>query len=291
MAVLRSLLFVPGNRPDMLQKALGLTPDACVPDLEDSVPLGEKENARTTTASFLPRLAETGPLVIPRVNSLDSGLLEDDLASLVGPEVFGICVGKVQSAADVHHISSLITTLEERTGLENGRIKLITIIETAAAVVNAYEICASSPRIAAVAFGPEDYTAHMGIERTDDDSEVAYPRSVVCVAATAADLPALDAPYFGFRDPEGLRRKALAARKVGFKGMFAIHPAQIDDINQAFSPSHDEIEYARRIVAAFEEAERRGSGATSLDGKLVDVPVVKRARYLLETAQRLGDGG
>ncbi len=281
----RSPLFVPGNRPDMLEKVLGLTPDAYIPDLEDSVPPEEKLNARKLTASSLARLAEAGPLVIPRVNSRDTGLMEGDLEAVVGPHTFGVSVGKVQSAADINHVAGIIERLEMGTGLEPGRIKIVPWIETAAAIVHAYEICSASPRVFAVAFGAEDFTRDMGIERTEDDAEIAYPRSAVCIAARAAGVPALDTPYFGFKDPEGLRRTSRDARRFGFRGKFAIHPSQIDIIREVFSTSAEEIEQAERVVAAFEEGERLGKGATSLDGQLIDVPVVERARDLLERAK------
>ena len=284
-SALRNPLFVPGNRPDMLEKALGFAPDAYVPDLEDSVPPEEKLNARRVTASFLARLAEGGPLVMPRVNSRDTGLMEDDLEAVVGPHTFGVSVGKVQSAADIHHIAGIIDRLENRSGLDRGRVKIVPWIETASAIVNAYEICSASPRVFAVAFGAEDFTRDMEIERTQDDAEIAYPRSAVSIAARAAGVLALDTPYFSFRDPEGLRRTSRAARRTGFRGKFAIHPAQIDIIRELFSPSAEEIEQARRVVAAFEEGERLGKGATSLDGRLIDVPVVERARDLLERAK------
>ena len=285
MTVLRSLLFVPGNRPNMLEKAMGISPDAYIPDMEDSVPVEEKENARNVTASFLPRLAEVGPLVIPRINSLDTGLLQDDLAAVVGPHVFGISVGKIQSSKDIDYISNIIEGLEKKAGLEVGTVKLVPWIETAMAIVNAYEICAASPRIVGVAFGAEDFTNDMAIERTEGESEIDYPRRVICIAARAADVLALDTPYFSFRDSDGLRKNSLEAKSYGFRGKFAIHPAQVDIINESFSPSADEIENARRVVVAFEEAERSGRGSTSLDGKVIDVPVVKRARQLLESAE------
>jgi citrate lyase subunit beta/citryl-CoA lyase len=284
MPVLRSLLFVPGNRPNMLEKALGCAPDAFVPDLEDSVPVDEKVRAREVTAAFLPQLAQSGRLVIPRVNSLDTGLLEADLAAVVGPHVYGVSVGKIYTRREVESIASLLERLEQQAGLPVGQIKLVLWIETAMAIVQCYDICSALPRLVGVAFGAEDLTTDMGIERVEDDSEVAVPRSIMCLAARAADILALDTPYFGFRDPEGLKRNALASKKIGFKGKFAIHPAQIDLINETFSPSAAEIDHARRVVAAFEEAERAGRGSTSLDGKVVDVPVVKRARALLEVA-------
>jgi citrate lyase subunit beta/citryl-CoA lyase len=287
MTVLRSLLFVPGNQPTMLSKAMGFAPDAFIPDLEDSVPAEEKAHARDVTASFLPRLAQAGPMLIPRVNALDSGLLEDDLTAVVGPHIAGVSVGKIQTGADITRIAGLITSLEKRTGVPIGHVKLVPWIETARAIVHVYEICTASPRIIGVAFGAEDFTHDMGIARSEDDSEVAYPRSAMCVAARAADVLALDTPYFRFRDPEGLQRNALVSKNMGFKGKFAIHPAQIAVINTMFSPTPAEIEQARQVVAAFEAAERAGRGSTSLDGKVIDVPVVKRARALLEVAESM----
>ncbi len=289
MSILRSLLFVPGNRPNMLEKALGFEPDVFVPDLEDSVPSDEKAKARTVAASFLARLSDTGSLVIPRVNALDTGLIEQDLAAIVTPKIDGLSIGKVQTVQDIADICGLIEPLERKAGLEVGKLKLIPWIESAKAIVNAYEICSSSKRIIAVAFGAEDFTNDMGIERTDDDSEIAYARSVVCIAARAADIAALDTPYFGFRDPDGLQRDASTAKKQGFKGKFAIHPAQVDIINATFSPSPREIEHAKRVLAAFEAAERQGRGSTSLDGKVIDVPVVKRARAILEMADSIAN--
>jgi citrate lyase subunit beta/citryl-CoA lyase len=289
MTILRSLLFVPGNRRNMLQKALGFSPDVFVPDLEDSVPTDEKTNGRAVAASFLAKLSDTGSLVIPRVNSLDTGLLEQDLAAIITSNIYGLSIGKVQTVQEIADICRLIEPLEQKAGLATGRLKLIPWIESAKAIVNAYEICASSERIIAVAFGAEDFTNDMGIERTDDDSEIAYARSAVCIAAQAADVAALDTPYFGFRDADGLQRDANTARKQGFKGKFAIHPAQIDIINATFSPSPQEVEHAKRVLAAFAAAEHQGRGSTSLNGKVIDVPVVKRARAILEMADRVAN--
>jgi citrate lyase subunit beta/citryl-CoA lyase len=268
----------------MLEKALGALPDAFVPDMEDSVPWEEKANAREVTASFVSRLAEVGPLVIPRINSLDTGLLEEDLAAVVGPHIYGVSVGKIQSVQDIEYISGVMAHLEKKAGVPVGQTKLVPWIETARAIVHCYDILAASPRLVGAAFGAEDLTHDMGIERTEDDSEVAVARSITCLASRAAEVLALDTPYFLFRNPEGLRQNALASKKIGFKGKFAIHPAQIDIINEVFSPSQAEIDYARRVVEAFDEAARAGRGSTSLDGKVVDVPVVRRARALLEIA-------
>ena len=288
MSVLRSLLFVPGNAPRMLERALGLAPDAFIPDMEDSVPWDEKANAREVVASYIPQLAKTGKPVIPRVNSLDSGLLEADLAAVVGAGIFGVSVGKVDDAAILDRVSALVGAAERRAGLESGAVRLVPWIESASAIVNAYEICRASERTVAVALGAEDFTNDMEIERRDDDAELAYPRSVIAVAARAAGVLALDTPYFAFRDEDGLRENSRASRGVGFRGRFAIHPAQIDAINEIYSPSAERIDRARREIAAFEEAASVGRGSTSLDGKVVDVPVVKRAQALLELAREMG---
>jgi citrate lyase subunit beta/citryl-CoA lyase len=284
--MLRSPLFVPGNNAKMLEKALGLKPDALVPDMEDSVPAGEKANARETVRAFLPRLRATGIPVIPRVNALDTEWIEADLAAVVGPDIFGVSVGKVRSAGDVSAISLLIGDLEARAKVGVGTLRLLPWIETAAAIVNVSAICGASDRIVGVAFGGEDFTNDLGIERLEDESQVGYARQALCVAARAAHVLALDTPYFKLRNPDGLRDNALQAKSIGFKGKFAIHPEQIDTLNECFSPSAQEIAHAERVVAAFEEAERRGRASTSLDGWVIDVPVVKRARALLELARR-----
>jgi citrate lyase subunit beta/citryl-CoA lyase len=289
MTILRSLLFVPGNKPSMLAKALGLTPDAYVPDMEDSVPVAEKTNARTTVANHLPKLAATGVPVIPRVNALDTEWIDDDLTAVVGPYVYGVSVGKVRTAADVSAVSQRIGALEARSGLALGSVKLVPWIETAEAIVNCDAICRASERVVAVAFGGEDFTNDLGIERLEDETQVAYARQRICVSARAAHVLALDTPYFKLKDPSGLNTNALAAKSIGFKGKFAIHPEQIAALNECFSPSVEEIAHAERVVAAFAEAEARGRGSTSLEGWVIDVPVVKRARALLELARRTRD--
>ena len=291
MTVLRSLLFVPGNQPRMLERASGLKPDAFIPDMEDSVPTDEKANAREVTSSYLAQLGSGGTPVIPRVNSLDTGLLDDDLASVVGEYIYGVSVGKIETPADIANISEKLEALERKAGIEVGSVRLVPWIETAIAIVHLYEICKASARIVGVAFGAEDFTNDMGIERTESETETYFARNSIAVAARAADVLALDTPYFSFRDSDGLSENASVARQYGFKGKFAIHPAQIDIINETFSPSATEIEQAQRVVEAFDEAARRGRGSTSLDGKVVDVPVVKRAQAVLELAESMRDSG
>jgi len=284
--IFRSLLFVPGNKESMLAKAVGFRPDAFVPDMEDSVPPNEKGNARETIRKFLAQLAATGVPVIPRVNALETDWIEADLGAVVGPHIVGVSVGKVRNAGDVSAVSQLLGKLETHAGVAAGSIKLLPWIETAEAIVNCDAICRASERVLGVAFGGEDFTNDMGIERLEDESQVLYARSRICVAARAAHVLALDTPYFKLRDPDGLRLNAARAKSLGFKGKFAIHPDQIAALNEVFSPSAQEVAHAQRVVAAYEEAERAGRGSTSLDGWVIDVPVVKRARALLALAER-----
>jgi citrate lyase subunit beta/citryl-CoA lyase len=265
----------------MLAKAENVPADVVVPDLEDSVPDVEKANARAITASSLPQLAAKRPLIVPRVNSLSTPWLEDDLAAMVGSRVFGVSIGKIDSPGDIDEIATLLARLERRAGLAVGHTKLIPWIETAKAIVHCHAICAANERIVAAAFGAEDFTHDLGLERSDDETQLLYARSALCVAARAAGVAALETPHFKLRDPEGLRTSSLAARGLGFKGRFAIHPEQVDAINECFAPSAAEIEHARQVVAAYEEAEKRGRASTTLDGRVIDVPVVKRARALL----------
>ncbi len=283
MPRLRSLLFVPGNKANMLARALGCPADALVPDMEDSVPDGEKPAARETISAFLPQLL-AGPLVIPRVNPLHSEWFEDDVAAMVVPGVYGISIGKVESAADIHAIAATMSRCERRAGIAEGTLRLIPWIETARGIVHAHAICSADARVVAAAFGGEDFAHDMAVERQEGRAQFAVARSILCIAARAADVLALETPYFRFRDEAGLREDARAARLAGFRGRFAIHPAQVQAINETFSPGREEIEWARRVVAAFEAAEQVGRGSTSLDGHVIDVPVVKRARAVLAAA-------
>ena len=281
MEFLRSLIFVPGNRANMLERGLGFPADVVMVDLEDSVPPGEKAAACELAVEWVPRLTAAGKRVMVRVNSLDTGLTSGELAAIVSPELAGISIGKGDTAWDLQQVDRLLEPLEARSGVAPGSIKVIPWIETAMAIVHVYDMARASRRIPGIAFGAEDYTNDMGVIRTDFGEECYYARSAVAVAARAAGVAALDGPFVGFRDPEGLRTDANNARQMGYTGKFAIHPAQVDIINETFTPHADDVAYARQVVAAWEEAEAEGRGSLSIDGRMVDVPVVKRAQNLL----------
>jgi len=285
--ILRSIIFVPGNQPKMLERALGFSADVVMVDLEDSVPPAEKANARELAQKWVPRLRREGRRVMVRVNALDTGLTRDEVAAVMGPDLFGISIGKPESAWDIGETDRIISVAESSAGLSPGQVKLLPWIENARAVMAAQQIAASSPRVVAIGFGAEDYTNDMGIRRTDTGEELYFARATVPVAARAGGVAALDCPFVGFRDPEALRRDAQLSRQLGYTGKFAIHPVQLDIINETFSPSPDEVEYARRVVEACERAEAVGRGSADLDGRMIDVPVLKRAQNLLSMAEAI----
>jgi citrate lyase subunit beta/citryl-CoA lyase len=285
--LLRSVIFVPGNRPNMLERALAFNADVILVDLEDSVPPAEKARGRDLAREWAPRLARNGRRVMVRVNSLDTGLTREDLAAVVGPGLDGISIGKVESAWEVRETDRMITALETAAGLAPGFIKIVPWIENARSVMAAQQIATVSPRVLAIAFGAEDYTNDMGVPRSDAGKEVYFPRAMVPVAARAARVASLDSPFVRFRDPEGLRRDSEMSRRLGYTGKFAIHPGQLEIINEIFSPSPEEVEYARQVVEAWRRAEAEGRGSVDLNGRMVDVPVLKRAQNLLDLAEAI----
>ncbi len=284
MELFRSIIFVPGNRANMLERARKFTADIVMVDLEDSVPPGEKATARDLAKEWVPTLRREGQRVMVRVNSLDTGLTRPELEAIVSPDLYGISLGKVESTWNIRDVDRMLSAIEPRAGVELGSTKIVAWAETASALVDARDIAAASPRVVALAFGAEDFTNDMGIERSDTGEEVQVPRSLVPVAARAANVASLDSPFVRFQDPDALREDAKRARQMGYTGKFAIHPSQIDIINETFSPSPDETAYARQIMEAWEQAEAEGRGSLAMDGRMVDVPVVKRAQNLLAFA-------
>ncbi|MEE8045457.1 MAG: CoA ester lyase [Dehalococcoidia bacterium] len=288
----RTLLFVPGNQEQMLKKAAGFATEWLIPDLEDSVPAAEKEAARAMVAEHLPVLAKAGKMLAPRVNSMTSGLAEDDINAVVSNDIVGISIGKISNVEEVAILEQMLAAAEKRAGVAIGHTTILPWLETAEAVINAYAICKSTDRIRWAAFGAEDFSANMGISRTVDETDstsndepgLAYARAAVAVAARAAGVHALDTPYTKFRDPDGLRVEANLARSIGYKGKLSIHPAQVEIIEDVFRPSSSEIERAQKVLEVAAEAEANGRGSVSLDGEMIDMPVILRAQNVLRDA-------
>ena len=232
MDPLRSLIFVPGNRPNMLERAKDFKTDIVMVDLEDSVPPDEKSTARELASEWVDILSNHNQKVMVRVNSLDTGLTKDEITNIINPRLYGISLGKVTSIWDIKSLDNMLVESEGRLQIPIGTIKIIPWIETAQSIMRLDDIAKASNRIIAIAFGAEDYTNDMGIQRTDMGTEVEFPRSVVAIAARAANIAALDSPFVSFKDPVSLKADCMKARQLGYTGKFAIHPDQLAIINQ-----------------------------------------------------------
>ena len=295
MAILiRTALFVPGNRPDRIEKAFNTEADVIIIDLEDAVPLSEKEISRSTVKEKVAQYA--GRMILVRVNALGSPFIEADLEKTIVEGVNGIILPKVEKADDIHDINKLLLEVEKKRSLPEGSTRLFPLIESAAAVQHVYEIVSTKTkpeRIYTVMFGAADYTLDMRIEMTMGGTELFYARSRISIACRAAGIsPPIDTPFMiDLRNTEALISDAKRAKELGFQGKLVIHPQQIEPCNRVFSPTPEEIAWAEKIVQAFEEAEASGTAVIQLEGKFIDYPVVKRSRDILASAAAINKKG
>ena len=281
----RSRLYLPGNEPKYFINAGLHAPDAIILDLEDSVHHAEKDAARLLVRNAL-RAVDFGHCErMVRINPFPLG--RADLEEIVPQLPDLVLIPKVENAEQVREVDALITAIQGRTGSLRP-IWLMPIVETALGVENVYAIAHSSDRNAAITIGLEDYTADLGVVKTATGAESLYARMRLVNAARAADLQAIDSVYGDVADNEGLLRWGEASRAMGFEGMGCVHPLQIEPIHRAFAPSAVEIEKARKIATAFEEAQAQGLGVVSVGSKMIDPPVVQRALKLMERAKRMG---
>lgn len=287
----RSVLFVPGSSPKMHQKAAGLPADALILDLEDAVAPSAKEEARALTCKALRELDFGEKEVMVRVNARGSGLWEGDLEALMPTRPSTIVLPKVSSPVDVEEADRFIGELEEAHGIARGETRLAAMVETARGLQDAAAIASASARMTALLFGAADFTAEVGGRLTPEALELLYPMSRVKLAAAAAGIDALDSPCFNIKDMVALERQARRAADLGFAGKTLIHPAQIEVVNRVFSPTEEEIAFARKVIEAYEKAEAEGKGVSALEGELVEAPIVMRARRVLLIAERAGRSG
>lgn len=285
--MLRSLLFIPGNSPAMLINADIHGADGIILDLEDAVAIDQKDAARLLVRSAVNTMAYAVPNLVIRVNPLETAFCRDDLAAAVPLRPSFIMPTKVGSAREIEVLGGMIAEIEAAHGIEQGTTALMPLLETARGIENAYAI-ACAPRVKALLLGAEDYTADLHAIRSKESGEIAYARGRILNAARAAGIEAIDTPFTDVNDQEGLRADAAHARALGFTGKASISPRHIDDINRAFSPSEAEVRYAQEVLLTIEEGRRLGLGAVSLRGKMIDKPVVDRARQTIETARALG---
>jgi citrate lyase subunit beta/citryl-CoA lyase len=280
--LLRSLLFVPGHRARFYEKLAEFRPDAVIVDLEDAVPPAEKPLARAMVRERLGSPLLAGLQVFVRVNAVDTPYFRDDVRGVVAEGLDGIFLPKAASAEQLHEANMLLAQTEMRLGIAMGAVRIVPIVESVAGVLNAQALAVASPRVIALAFGAEDFSLDLGVERSSEGIETRYPRAQVALAAHGAGHFAIDTPWTAIDDPEGLLREAVEGRQLGYAAKQAIHPSQLATIHQVYTPTADEVAWARRVIQAYDEAIERGTGAINLDGKLIDVPMVVRARRVLE---------
>ena len=291
MELKRSWLFVPGNRQRMIDKALGLPADAIMLDLEDGVPPAAKQEARERVAAALAQARGTGgPTRFVRINSVKHPEFEVDLDYVVRPGVEGLVLPKVESADQVTYVAEAVGRLEAARGMEPGSVRFLAAIESPLGLLRAYEIGMASPRVIGLMFGAEDYSRELGLPvvREKEARELLFARSAMVTAAASAHVQAVDGVWPDLNDVAGLWQDCWQARRLGFTGKSLIHPSQIDPINSVFTPSAADIDFARQVLTAFEQAEAAGQGSITLGGQLIDRPIVERARATLRLAQSLG---
>ncbi len=284
---LRTALFVPGDWPERISKAVGYATDAVVVDLEDAVAEAVKHHARDTAVETIEHLGAPEVPLLVRVNAPATRWFDGDLSALgtVIDKIWGVVLPMATTADDVLRLDARLSALE-RSADRFGPVRILPIVETAQGVLDAREIASASERVETLMFGVADLSTQMGVEATADGDEMLYARSHVVLAAAAANRrPPLDGPYLDLADSEGLRRSAANARRLGFGGKAVIHPAQLEAVTAAFAPSESELRWAWAVDEAFTEAERAGRASIRLDnGTFVDYPVARRARAILAAA-------
>jgi citrate lyase subunit beta/citryl-CoA lyase len=281
--LLRSLLFVPGNNSRFLEKAKSLRADVICFDLEDSVPLEEKKSARNLIKNALKNRSEYNSEIYVRTNSPISGMIPDDLQEIIQKGVDGIVIPKVNTPNEIKKIERTMLGLEKKRKLMP--IELMASIESTEGVVNAYSIAACSKRVSALVFGVFDLLNDLGIEYTKKSEGAVYSRTKIPIDARAAGKYAIDAIWQDLDDVAGLEQDSFTAKNLGYVGKSIIHPNQIDIVHKVFYPTTLEIEWAKKVIDAYDLAKKKKKGATAVDGKMIDEVHYKRARTLLNSVK------
>jgi len=284
----RALLYMPGDDRRKIEKATTLGVDCICMDMEDGVAITRKAEARAVIAQAMKELDFGSSERCIRINSFGSGFEKFDLAAAVATNPDAIVVPKVETAEQVRSISEYIEMYELSGKMKMGSIRMLVGVETAKGIMNLSEIAGSDKRLEAIIFGAEDFAASVGATRTREATEVLYARSAVVTACAAHELQAIDMVYIDFRDVEGLRSEAEQGARLGFSGKQIIHPNQVEAVQAAFTPSEEAIEYAQRVVRVFSASQKEGKGAFALDGKMIDMPLLKNAQKVLDRAKAAG---
>jgi citrate lyase subunit beta / citryl-CoA lyase len=292
MKPLRSLLFVPGNKPAWMEKAPQYGADALILDLEDSVPYADKDTARILVRQAIDNLSPRGLTLFVRINPLETDMTGDDLSAVVCTGLTGLLPPKVETVDDVQQLDTLLAHFEHREGMMPGSIALIPTLETAKGIRNAYDIALASPRVTSIAGGAGkggDTNRSLGYRWTREGMETLFIRSKVVLDARAAGIEyPLVASWFDVGDLDGLIADAQRNRQLGFSGMLLIHPSHVAPVNQIFTPSAEELAYYKGLLEAMKAAEAQGTAAVTYQGAMVDIAMARTAEQMLEFARAVG---
>ncbi len=289
MALMRSCFYIPGNNAKLVAKAPGIPADVVIFDLEDSVPPPEKGQARQLVRENLAAAGSKGATVYCRVNGWESPFTEDDLESVVHPGLGGVVLAKCDGPDQVLRLNGKLEELERRRGLQVGSVAVQLMVETAVGMVNGYHSALASPRVNSLTFGALDYAKDMRM-MVGDGAGLLFARAHLALAAHAARCVAVDSVFADYKDLEAFEGDTLAGRALGFEGRMLIHPSQVEPAHRLYSPSAEQVEWAQRLVKAFEEeALARGVAAIAFEGKMVDTPVYEGARGILGVAAEIAE--
>ena len=286
----RSMLFLPGNNPNMLINGNCLGADAVIFDLEDAVSPAEKDAARILVRNTMRYMDFRGCEIIVRINSIDTPYWQADIDQILPCKPALILLPKTATAQDVLTADAYITQVEEKLGFAPNTVGLMPLIETALGVENAFAIASATKRVQALFLGAEDLTADLQCKRTKESREIEYARTRLVVAARAAGVQVYDTPFTDVNDDEGIVKDAAVAKALGFTGKASISPRHVEVINTTFSPTQKEIDYAYEVMDAIALAKQQGKGAIALHGKMIDAPIVARAQQTIAMAKQLGLG-
>lgn len=284
----RTMMFVPGSNPSMLKEAYIYGADSLMFDLEDAVAITEKDSARFLVYNAIKTIDYGNTEVVVRINGLDTAFGRDDIEAVVRAGVDVIRLPKTERKEDILEVEAVIEEVERKIGREIGSTKMMAAIESPIGVINAYEIASASKRLIAIALGAEDYVTNMKTKRYANGLELLGARTQIIIAARAAGIYAIDTVYTDVDNEEGFKNEVELIKQLGFDGKSVINPRQIPMVNEIYTPSEEEIRKSINVIKAAKEAEERGLGVISLNGKMIDKPIVDRADRVLQLASAVG---
>jgi len=286
----RAMLYIPGGNEKMLGKSLGVQADSLIIDLEDSVAPQVKKDARELVKKFIRESNFGEKEVTVRVNSLKTEFGREDIQAMVQAQPHTLIIPKVDRGEDLKEVDRLMTQVEKDQGYPEGGVKIMPLIETPWGIINITEIAMSTSRLSGLLFGAGDFTKETRGKISRERPELYYPLMKIVIAARAANIDAIDTPYFDVKDSEGCEINARQAKWMGYDGKSAIHPSQVDVINKVFTPTAEEVEYAKKVIEVYQKAEAEGKGATQLNGQLIEhvhATISKRIIKIAEKARML----